>query len=520
MTAPTRPNLVPQLAAYHAGVRGDATALQLEGGGAMTYGELHARTQAAAAMMQDLGVRPGDRVVWIGRTSLAYFEVFLGAALARACLTPINTRLAPPEIGYILDDSGANLVFVTRQYFDVVAALSKAIGRPLTLIAVDGEREDFAGFEALMRAGPRRLEPVRAEDDLIQLYTSGTTGRPKGVRLTSANYAFFIDAAPDVKGFGFSADETVLGVMPLFHVAGVNYAVGSLAGGGRLVLLPEFDPSAVLRIIEAERVAHVFLVPAMIQMVLQRPEIDGADLSSLKTVSYGASPISEAVLRAAKAKFGCGFVQFYGMTETTGAGSYLPADDHTPDKLRSCGRSWPGLEMRIQDDAGNALPCGEIGQIAIRGPAIMPGYWKRDEATRDAIATDGWLATGDAGFCDEAGYFFVHDRVKDMIVSGGENIYPAEVENAIHGCPGVADAAVIGVPSERWGEEVKAMIVAAPGCSPTEAEIIAWTRQKIAGFKAPKSVTFIEALPRNASGKILRRELRLPYWEGHGRAVG
>jgi len=308
--------------------------------------------------------------------------------------------------------------------------------------------------------------------------------------------------------------------MPLFHVAGVNYAVGSLAGGGRLILLPEFDPSAVLRIIEAERVAHVFLVPAMIQMCLQAPEIETADLSSLRSVSYGASPISEAVLSTAKARFDCGFVQYYGMTETTGAGSYLPMDCHTPDKLRSCGRNWPGLEMRIQDAAGNPLPIGEIGQIAIRGPAIMAGYWKRDDATRETVSPEGWLATGDAGFRDENGYYYVHDRVKDMIVSGGENIYPAEVENAIHGCPGVADVAVIGVPSEKWGEEVKAMVVPSAGAQPSPEEIIAWTRGRIAGFKAPKSVTFIEALPRNASGKILRRELRLPYWEGHGRAVG
>jgi acyl-CoA synthetase (AMP-forming)/AMP-acid ligase II len=519
MTAPSRPNITPELAAFHAGVRGGAIALELEGR-TRTYAELHDRSRRAAAMMQDLGVRPADRVVWIGRTSLAWFDVFLGAALARACLTPINIRLAPPEIGFILDDSGADLAFVTPQYFDMVSELARTIARPLTLVAVDGEREGFASFATLMDAEPRPLPPIRAEDDLIQLYTSGTTGRPKGVRLTTANYAFFIDAAPNVKGFGFVAGETVLGVMPLFHVAGVNFAVATLAAGARLLLLPEFNPAAVLRLIEAERVDHAFLVPAMIQMVLQAPEIDRAGLSSLKSVSYGASPISDAVLSKAKAAFGCGFVQFYGMTETTGAGSHLPAEDHTPDKLRSCGKSWPGLEMRIQDDAGAALPPGEIGQIAIRGPAIMAGYWRREEATRDTIAADGWLATGDAGFQDENGYFFVHDRVKDMIISGGENIYPAEVENAIHGCPGVADAAVIGVPDEMWGEAVKAMVVAAPGCAPTEAEIIAWGRRRIAGFKAPKSVTFVEALPRNASGKILRRELRLPYWEGHGRAVG
>ena len=512
-------NLTPELPAFHAATRGDAIALQLDAR-TMTYAELHARTQSAAAMMIDLGVKPGDRVVWIGRTSLAFFEVFLGAALVRACLTPINTRLAPPEIGFILDDSSATVVFATGQYLEMVEGLAKEIERPLKLVAVDGARAGFADYAALMRASPQALEPVRAEDDLIQLYTSGTTGRPKGVRLTNANYAFFIGAASQVEGFHFLPEDTALSVMPLFHVAGVNYSLGSLAGGGRLVLLPEFNPGAVLRKIEETKAAHVFLVPAMIQMCLQAPEIETADLSSLRSVSYGASPISEAVLSTAKARFGCGFVQYYGMTETTGAGSYLPMDCHTPDKLRSCGRNWPGLEMRIQDAAGNPLPIGEIGQIAIRGPAIMAGYWKRDDATRETVSPEGWLATGDAGFRDENGYYYVHDRVKDMIVSGGENIYPAEVENAIHGCPGVADVAVIGVPSEKWGEEVKAMVVPSAGAQPSPEEIIAWTRGRIAGFKAPKSVTFIEALPRNASGKILRRELRLPYWEGHGRAVG
>jgi acyl-CoA synthetase (AMP-forming)/AMP-acid ligase II len=253
---------------------------------------------------------------------------------------------------------------------------------------------------------------------------------------------------------------------------------------------------------------------------LQTPGVETTNYSSLKTVSYGASPISEAVLAKATQTFGCGFIQFYGMTETTGAGTTLSPADHHGEFLRSCGKCWAGLETRIADEDGNALPPGEIGEIEIRGPIVMAGYWNRPDATAETIRPDGWLRTGDAGFRDEAGFFFVHDRVKDMIVSGGENVYPAEVENAILGCPGVADAAVIGVPDERWGEAVKAIVVRKPGADPTPAEVIAWARERIAGYKAPKSVDFIDALPRNPSGKVLRRELRKPYWEGRDRKVG
>jgi acyl-CoA synthetase (AMP-forming)/AMP-acid ligase II len=258
----------------------------------------------------------------------------------------------------------------------------------------------------------------------------------------------------------------------------------------------------------------------MINMLLQAPEIAATDLSSLKTVAYGASPIGEAVLAQAKATFGCGFIQFYGMTETAGAGTYLPPQAHEGDLLRSCGRPWPSLEVCILDEAGEEAAPGQIGEIAIRGAIVMAGYWNRPEATAETITPAGWLRTGDAGFRDQAGFFFVHDRVKDMIVSGGENVYPAEVENAIMGCPGVADAAVIGVPDARWGEAVKAIVVPAAGAAPDAAAIIAWARQRIAAFKAPKSVDFVDALPRNASGKVLRRELRKPYWEGQGRLVG
>jgi acyl-CoA synthetase (AMP-forming)/AMP-acid ligase II len=394
-------------------------------------------------------------------------------------------------------------------------------GRPVKVIAVGGEHPVFESYAALRDAAPApKLDAPRATDDVLQLYTSGTTGLPKGVRLTNANYSAFLGLRHMVDGFSYGADDTVLILMPMFHVAGTNISFSGLAAGGRIVLQAEFVPQAVLKAFGEEKVAHVFLAPVMINALLQTPGVEDADFSSLKTVSYGASPISEAVLAKATKTFGCGFIQFYGMTETTGAGTTLAPSEHVGELLRSCGRPWATLETRIADEHGNEVPQGEIGEIEIRGPIIMAGYWNRPEATTETIRPDGWLRTGDAGFMDENGFFFVHDRVKDMIVSGGENVYPAEVENAILGCPGVADAAVIGVPDERWGEAVKAIVVAAPGQAPDPVAIIAYTRERIAAYKAPKSVDFIDALPRNPSGKVLRRELRKPYWEGRDRNIG
>ncbi|HEY8614813.1 long-chain-fatty-acid--CoA ligase [Phenylobacterium sp.] len=504
----------------HAAARGDQVAVQCADK-TLTYAELERRSTEAAGLLQELGVRPGDRVAWLGKNAESWYELMFGAAKARACLAPINTRLAVPEIAFILKDSGAQLFFVGPDFFETASEVVRLIDREVRLIAVGGEAEGFESYERRRAAAPAPvLAPPRAEDDVLQLYTSGTTGLPKGVRLNNTNYSAFLALRHRVEGFDYAAEDTVLIVMPLFHVAGTNISFSGLAAGGRVIVMADFDPAAVLRLIEQEKVAHIFLAPVMINALLQTPQAQTTDFSSLKTVSYGASPISEAVLKAATQRFGCGFIQFYGMTETCGAGTTLAPSAHVGELLRSCGKPWETLECRIADEAGRALPPGAIGEIEIRGPIVMAGYWNRPEATAETIRPGGWLRTGDAGFMDEHGFFFVHDRVKDMIVSGGENVYPAEVENAILGCPGVADAAVIGVPDERWGEAVKAVVVPAPGEAPDPQAIIAWARQRIAGFKAPKSIDFVDALPRNPSGKVLRRELRKPYWEGRDRNVG
>ncbi|HKP78666.1 MAG TPA: long-chain-fatty-acid--CoA ligase [Phenylobacterium sp.] len=512
--------LLTDIPRVHGRMQGAKVAVHFEGRD-LTYAELDRRSDQVAGLLQQAGVKPGERVAWLGRPSEAWYEIFFGTAKARACLAPINARLATPEIAFILKDSGANVFFVTPEFFECARAVAEHAGRPVRVIAVGGEHPTFESYAALREAAPApRLQTPQASDDVLQLYTSGTTGQPKGVRLSNANYSAFLALRRLVDGFAYDAEDTVLILMPMFHVAGTNISFSGLAAGARLVLQAEFAPQAVLRAFGEQKVAHVFLAPVMINALLQAPGVQDADVSSLKTISYGASPISEAVLAKATKTFGCGFIQFYGMTETAGAGTTLAPSEHTGERLRSCGRPWPTLETRIADAHGDALGAGEIGEIEIRGPIVMAGYWNRPEATAETIRPDGWLRTGDAGFMDENGFFFVHDRVKDMIVSGGENVYPAEVENAILGCPGVADAAVIGVPDERWGEAVKAIVVPAPGATPDPAAIIAYARERIAAYKAPKSVDFLDALPRNPSGKVLRRELRKPYWEGRDRKVG
>ena len=512
---------IPQVQAV---ALGEAPAVQF-GTEVITYADLARRADAASRVLVALGVRPGDRVAWLARNCATFVEAFFGTILARACLAPINTRLAPAEIATILSDSGAGILFVGPEFLETARTASSRIDWPIQLVAIGGEAASPALAYPELRdrqtGGPLRLE-LQPDDDVLQLYTSGTTGAPKGVRLTNANYEAFLKVSPAVEGFDYDTGDVVLIVMPLFHVAATNITFAGLAHGCKVIILADFIVDEVLELIQREGVNRLFLAPAMLQMLVRSPNIATTSLEGIKSIGYGASPINEQVLSQAQRLFGCGFVHFYGMTESAGGGTVLTPSDHTPDRLGSCGRPWPGLEVRVCGPEGPAGPdamAGAVGEIAMRGGTIMKGYWNRDEATNAAIV-DGWLLTGDAGYRDHDGFFYVYDRVKDMIVTGGENVYAAEVENAIIGCPGVADVAVIGVPSDRWGEEVKALVVPAPGAEPDMAEVVSWARQRIAAFKVPKSVDLIDVLPRNAAGKVLRRELREPYWAGRDRRVG
>lgn len=414
-------------------------------------------------------------------------------------------------------------MFVGPDFAELAEKAVATLAAKPRLVALGFERSGFETLEAWIGNADACDPdlPIALDDDVVQLYTSGTTGLPKGVQLTSRNYMTVFDLADRFDGLKYQVGETVLGAMPFFHVAGVNIALIALARGARTAVVRDILPDAVLDLIRTERVNHAFLAPAIILMLMQSPAIASADLSSMKVLSYGASPISEDLLLKAKARFNCQFVQFYGMTETTGAATYLASEAHDPakGKLRSCGVAWPGVEVKIVAADGSETPRGAIGEIVVKSPVVMKGYWMKPELTAASIK-DGWMRTGDAAYMDEDGYFFIYDRVKDTIVTGGENVYPAEVENAIFGHPDVADVAVIGVPDYKWGEAVKAVVVTKPGAPRDAASVIAWARERIAHYKAPKTVDFVEAIPRNITGKILRRELRKPYWEGRDRMVG
>ena len=501
--------------------RGSAPALVFEGR-AMSFAEVDAMASRVANALIASGLRAQERIGYLSKNNDHFLPCLLGACKARMTLAPFNFRLAAPEITRLLEDSEARIMFVGPDVLDLAdEAIALLASRPRT-IALGFDRQGYERYEAWTEsAAPDdpRLE-ADPEDDVIQLYTSGTTGLPKGVQLTNRNYLTLFALPADAGGLNYRTGDTVLAAMPFFHVAGVNVALIAMASGARSAILRDAAPQLILATIAKERVNHAFLAPALIQVLMQAPGIGDADLSSMRTLTYGASPISEDLLRRAGARFGCEFVQLYGMTETCGAGTFLPFAAHDPakGKLRSCGVAWPEVDIKIVSAEGAEVPRGAVGEVVIRSPVVMKGYWNKPDATAASIR-DGWMLTGDAAYMDEDGYVFIYDRVKDMIVTGAENVYPAEVENALFGHPAIADVAVIGVPDDTWGEAVKAIVVLKPGAPPDVADIIAWARARIAHFKAPKSVDFVDAIPRNLSGKILRRELREPYWKGRDRRV-
>ncbi len=514
------------VARYHARERPDSVALSFEGRDT-TFAAFDRNTNRVANALIASGLKKGQRIAYIGKNSDHYFELLVGAAKVGAVMTPIGWRLAPPEVAYIVQDSEAPLVFVGPEVIglteDVAAHLSR---RPKVIAMEAAGAGDNPLFEA-WRDAASDADPavaITARDVAVQLYTSGTTGRPKGAMLTHANILSGRRAAAEAKMAwnAWGPDDVSLVAMPVAHIGGTGWGIVGLYNGAKGVVAREFDPFRVLDFIEHERISKMFMVPAALQIVVRQPRAREVDYSRMKYILYGASPIPLDLLRECMEVFGCGFCQQYGMTETCGTIVYLPPEDHDPAgnaRMRAAGLPMPGVELKIIDGDGNSLPPNTVGEVATRSVANMAGYWRLDEATQATVGADGWLRTGDAGYLDEDGYLFIHDRVKDMIISGAENIYPAEVESAVYGHPAVAEVAVIGVPDERWGEAVKAVVALKPGQTATPDDIIAFARGRIAAFKAPKTVDFIDALPRNASGKILRRELREPYWAGRERRV-
>ena len=513
-----------EAARYHARQRPGAVALVFEGR-ETTYAEFDARSSQAANALIAQGLRKGDRIAYLGKNSDHYFELLFGAAKVGVIMAPIGWRLAPPEVAYIAADAQAKMLFVGPEVIDCAMRIAPELpGVPM--IAMEPGTHGWTTFEAWRDAQPAK-DPAIAIDETevaVQLYTSGTTGRPKGAMLSHLNILGGRRKAAEAQMAWnrWGPEDVSLVAMPVGHIGGTGWGIVGLVNGAKGVVAREFDPFKVLDYIEQDRISKMFMVPAALQIVVRQPKARQVDYSRLKYILYGASPIPLDLLRECMEVFGCGFCQQYGMTETCGTIVYLPPEDHDPAgnaRMRAAGLPMPGVEIKVLDEAGNALPANTVGEVAVRSVSNMAGYWRLPEATTATMGPDGWLRTGDAGYLDEDGYLFIHDRVKDMIISGAENIYPAEVESAVYGHPDVAEVAVIGVPDDKWGEAVKAIVAPKPGATPDAEDIIAFARTRIAAFKAPKTVDFIEALPRNASGKILRRELREPYWVGRTRRV-
>ena len=489
-----------------------------------TWGETQNRVARLAGGLDALGVKAGDRVAIIALNSDRYIEAIYALLWAGCAVVPGNIRWAPAEHAYALQDSSPAWLFVDAQFAEMARKLP-GFDPARTVYMGDEAPSDLVSFEKLI-AENKPLPDRSGEGDALACisYTGGTTGWPKGVMLSHRNmvmaYTSFALACPYEPGLVF------LHSAPMFHMAGLSSIMSYTSAGATHVILPGFDPAVVVKAIESEKVNMALLVPTMIDYVDRVLQAKPADMSSLRKVIYGASPISEALLkRAMKSLPNAQLYQGYGQTECAGGVVLLDPEFHVAEGpgarlLRAAGRPTPGNDVCIVDGDMNEMPRGKTGEVVVRGPSVMLGYWRKPEQTAATIV-NGWLRTGDAGFMDEDGFIFLVDRVKDMIVSGGENVYSAEVENALSKHPAVLECAVIGVPSEEWGEQVHAVVRLREGQTASEEELGIHCNELIAAYKRPRSFTFrADPLPLSAVGKVLKTELRKPFWEGRERRVG
>ncbi len=473
----------------------------------LTYAETWERVRRLVGALHALGVEDGDRVAIVGRNCHRYLEVYQAVPGAGMVLVPLNQRHTAAELSYALEDSGAKVVFADA-------------GIEYSTDCVEHAFDLDDGYEALLAGAPAEELPDLTQPDAVAglFYTGGTTGAAKGVMLTHRNLV--ANALHFQAVTAFRADTCWLIVAPLFHAAGSLAVLATVWHGGRHVVLPTFDPGAALDLIEAERVTATLVVPTMMAAMSDEQLARPRDVSSLSLLSHGGAPVATETLRRAHAAFpDAELMHLYGTTETAPIATVLPHEERVLDapQARSCGQPAVGVEVAVVDQDRMPMPTGEVGELAVRGENVMAGYWNKPEATAEALS-DGWYRTGDLGYMDEHGFIYLVDRARDMIVSGGENVYSTEVEEALYRHEAVLEAAVFGIPDARWGEAVHAVVV--PRASVDEAELLRHCRTLIADYKVPKRVELRqEPLPKSGAGKILKRELRAPHWEGHAQMV-
>jgi len=502
----------------------DRTAL-IEGEVSFTFFEFNQRVNRLANAILNLGLDKGDRVAVLNHNGYQYIELYFACAKAGTPIVPLNFRSNGKELAYIINNSEAKLVFFGSAYLKIVEEVKTQASSVTGLVCIDQRLADHMFYDDLIydsSAGEPDV-PVDENDMVVLGYTGGTTGLPKGVMTTHRN--LISSCFNSAIGIRIAPGMVYLNTPPLFHAGDAMAMFAFAFMGATNVVLSAFSPEAVLRTIEKYKVTHGLLVPAMILAILQYPRVSDFDLTSMECVIYGTAPMPVEPLKRAMQLFRCSFLQVYGSTETFVPMSMLLPEDHvlegTTEQIRrmsSAGREVVGMEAKIVDDDDNEVPTGEVGEVIVRGPNVMKGYWKLPELTKETLR-NGWYHTGDLGKMDEGRFIYIVDRKKDMIISGGENIYPKEIEDVLFQHPDVAEAAVIGIPDEDWGEAIKALVIKKAGSSLTESDLIEHCKQRLASYKKPRSIQFVDSLPRSTAGKVLKHEIRAQYWQGRDRKV-
>jgi len=489
----------------------------------LTYSQMDERVNRLGNALLGLGVQKGDRVAVLQVNCSQCVEVYFAVARIGAIFVPLNFRAKGNELTYMLNSSEANTLFVGERYVDLVNSIKPELPHLKNLIAIDGKAEGMLYYEDILASASADeiFTEIDDQDTSILMYTAGTTGFPKGVMLSHNSFSVYV--LENVSPADPETEEKNVLTVPLYHVAGIQAMMAAVYGGRTLVMQRQFEPGEWMELVEKEKVGRAMMVPTMLKQLMEHPDFSKRDLSSMQVITYGAAPMPPEVIKRAVELFpGVSFINAFGQTETASTITTLGPEDHMITgsgeelekklkRLSSIGRPMSDVEMQVVDEEGKPLPPNEVGEIVARGPRVMSGYWKDEEKTEKTIDKDGWVHTGDMGYVDEDGYFFLAGRATDMIIRGGENISPEEVETVLSSYPKIDEVAVIGINDEEWGEVPMAVVVLKEAGSATPEEIMEYCRANLASFKRPRSVVFVDELPRNPMGKVLKRALREQY---------